>query len=590
MCKAFSYLATFAIVILLSIFLSTPVHSQLATVRPLAPNPTQIAQRESDPPPTNRDSETSSSESLADEENAEDTQSAQMLPGTVSLGSQELFSLEVNLGPLSAQERAVTASENIAKFANNRRMAVDALTISPLEGVKLIVADNTVILPLIQADADAAGISLDTYASEKLEIVKAAVDEFRNVRTLRQLLFSGIKAGLATLGVILVLWITRKILDFILRRVERWQESRLGSVRLQRLEFLSSFQIERGIKIASKLIRAAVYLALLYIYIPFLLGSFPTTAPIGVRILSAFWGALRLVVNGFVNYLPSLTTIVVFSAISFYVNRLSKYIFNAIERRIISFPGFYPEWAQPTSTLVSILIFTVAGILIFPHLPASDSPGFQGISIFVGALVTLGSTSAISNIISGYVSIYTRAFQIEDLIEVDGVRGKVLEKSILSTQILTPENEVVTIPNSNLTSSNIVNYSASYRDFSTPLRLSTTVTLGYDVPWRKVYDVLVDAALATEGILQDPKPFVWQTSLDDYYPSYSLRAYTKDPLNMGAIYSRLHENIQDKCNESDIEILSPQYSSIRDGNMTTIPDNYLSEDYRSPGFRVDNNH
>ena len=118
--------------------------------------------------------------------------------------------------------------------------------------------------------------------------------------------------------------------------------------------------------------------------------------------------------------------------------------------------------------------------------------------------------------------------------------------------------------------------------------MSTTITLGYDVPWRKVYQVLIDAALATDGILNDPEPFVWQTSLNDYYPSYSLRAYTKEPLQMGAIYSRLHENIQDKCNDADIEILSPQYSAIRDGNMKTIPETYLPGDYRAPGFRVDN--
>ena len=191
------------------------------------------------------------------------------------------------------------------------------------------------------------------------------------------------------------------------------------------------------------------------------------------------------------------------------------------------------------------------------------------------------------NIVGGYIVIYTRAYRLGDYIKINDIKGEVVEKTILSTRICTMDNEVVTIPNSSILASNVINYTAAKRDFERPLRLHTTITLGYDVPWRKVYETLISAAQATSEVLKEPAPFVVQTSLDDYYVSYELKAYTERSSGMVQIYSELHENIQDKCNEVGIEIMSPGYSAIRDGNQSTIPENYLPEDYNAPGFRLD---
>ncbi|NJK49024.1 mechanosensitive ion channel, partial [Candidatus Gracilibacteria bacterium] len=141
---------------------------------------------------------------------------------------------------------------------------------------------------------------------------------------------------------------------------------------------------------------------------------------------------------------------------------------------------------------------------------------------------------------------------------------------------------VITIPNAAVLGSHVINYSAAASDSATPpLILHTTVTLGYDVPWRKVHEVLTKSALATAQILEEPAPFVLQTSLDDFYVSYELNAFTSSPSIMAKIYSELHQNIQDKCNEADIEILSPHYRAARDGNQTTIPADYLPPDYEA---------
>jgi small-conductance mechanosensitive channel len=269
--------------------------------------------------------------------------------------------------------------------------------------------------------------------------------------------------------------------------------------------------------------------------------------------------------------------------------RAIKPFFTGLERENLVINGFYPDWAKPTYNLLSLLIIALAIVIAFPYLPGFNSPAFQGVSVFLGVLFSLGSTSAIANVVGGIILIYTRSFQLGDKISIGDVIGDVIEKGLLVTRIRTPANRIITIPNSSLLNTNVINFSVSQREFKQPLILQTTVTLGYDLPWRKVHATLKEAALATQFIVSEPAPFVLQTSLDDFYVSYQLNAYTDHPSKMVYIYSELHQNIQDKCNEVGIEIMSPHYKALRDGNHSTIPENYLPEDYQSPAFGIQSN-
>ena len=162
--------------------------------------------------------------------------------------------------------------------------------------------------------------------------------------------------------------------------------------------------------------------------------------------------------------------------------------------------------------------------------------------------------------------------------------GDVIEKTLLVTRLRTIKNEEITIPNSSVLTGNTINYSAYSKNEG--LIIHTTVTIGYDIAWKDMYQALIDAALKTQLILRDPKPFVMQTSLDDFYVSYQLNAYTNEANKQAMIYSELHQNIQDTCNERGIEILSPHYRAARDGNTKAIPPEYLPPDYNSPGFKL----
>ena len=227
------------------------------------------------------------------------------------------------------------------------------------------------------------------------------------------------------------------------------------------------------------------------------------------------------------------------------------------------------EWAEPTYKIVRFLLLAATTIIIFPYLPGSSSPAFKGISIFLGVLFSLGSTSAVANIVAGIILTYMRAFRLGDRVQIADTVGDVIEISLLVTRIRTIKNVEITIANSMVLSSHFVNFSGSLHEDG--LILHTTVTIGYDTPWRQVHELLISAAQATDGIVDHPKPFVLQTALDDFYAHYQINAYTRRASEMSSIYSRMHQNIQDKFYEAGVEIMSPHYSTLRDGNRIAGP-------------------
>jgi small-conductance mechanosensitive channel len=265
--------------------------------------------------------------------------------------------------------------------------------------------------------------------------------------------------------------------------------------------------------------------------------------------------------------------------------RLVAVFFQQIRQGRIVFASFPAEWADPTNKIVKVLLVAFGVVVAFPYLPASDSPAFAGVSVFMGVLISFSSGSALSNIIAGIVLTYTGAFRLGDRVKLGDAFGDIIEMSLLATHVRTIKNEDVTIPNSIVLSSSVMNY--SHAADTAGLILHTTVTIGYDAPWRKVHDLLIEAALATPDVVEEPRPFVWQTALNDFYVSYEINAYTRVPANMINTYAVLHARIQDSFFAAGVEIMSPHYTSLRDGNTVTIPEAFRGAEYRAPAFRVE---
>jgi small-conductance mechanosensitive channel len=327
-----------------------------------------------------------------------------------------------------------------------------------------------------------------------------------------------------------------------------------------------------------------VVLALVQAYGTLVLRFFPTTKYTSYQITNWLFSQLAAFGKVVINYIPNLILVVFICLVTSYFIKLNEHIFGEIRDRRFAIRGFYPDWAEPTAKLVRVLIIAGAAVVAFPYLPGSESPAFKGISVFLGVLLSLGSTSAMAHGVAGTILTYMRAFQVGDFVRIGNDVGDVVEKTLLVTRIRTQKNEIVTIPNGTVLGGVVVNYSAEAKNEG--LIFHTTVTIGYTAPWRQVHELLISAALATEDILHDPPPFVLQTALNDFYVVYELNVYTDKPRNMLDAYSVLHQNIQDKFNEAGVEINSPHYTSLRDGNLTTIPASYLPDDYKSPVFEI----
>jgi len=491
----------------------------------------------------------------------------------VVMDGHTILSIRQGISGFSAQERALTITRRLKRLAKNESISVGDLTIqrNADDNSIFLGVGHEVLLTITERDAQANRTTPDALASQALRDIKAAISRYRQDREPEYLVRGTVYATIASSAFLLISFLLISITGKLFPVVARWITSRAPGIRVNNVEIISSSAISAFWLQILKFLRLALLLVLLFSCITWILRLFPWTRAVGESVLSYAGESLELALSATANYLPNLFVVTIILSMAYYGVRMVKPFFLAIERGNLVIPGFYPDWAQPTYNLLSVLVIALAAILAFPYLPGFNSPAFQGISVFIGLLLSLGSTSAITNVIGGIILIYTRAFRMGDHIRVGDVVGDIIEKNFLAVRICTPSNQIITIPNATLLSNKVVNYNIAARELGTDLILQTTVTLGYEVPWRQVHDTLIKAAISTEHVRSEPAPFVLQTSLDNNYISYQLNAYTDTPNTMVFIYSKLHQSIQDGCRENGIEILSPTYTALRDGSASTIP-------------------
>ena len=394
---------------------------------------------------------------------------------------------------------------------------------------------------------------------------------------------AAIAAILITILVYLIFRVWRRLIRRFETRIEAARENTLKPLRFQNMDILSADDLASLFSSALRVVYWLGVTVLVLFNINVVFGLFPATRGVVVALIDMLIDTFTAMGETFITYLPKLAIILLTAAITFYAIRIARLIFHGIATRRITIKGFFPEWAMPTFGLVRLLIIAVAFVLILPNLPAAHSPAFRGVSIFVAILVSLGSTAAVANMISGVVLTYTRAFKIGDRVRIADTLGDVAEKSLFVTRIITPKNVEIAIPNSLVLANHVINYSSRARR-EPGLILHSSVTIGYDVPREAVERLLIEAAGSTPEIEIDPPPFVLITSLDDFYINYEINAYTKRARLMTATYSELHSHIVDRFNEEGIEIMSPHYSAIRDGNQITLPEEHLPKNYEPAPF------
>lgn len=487
----------------------------------------------------------------------------------VLFSNDTLFFVTAPFGPLTAKERAKKVNQTCKQLEALTTLNTDSFYVDTLANTLEISYKRIPFFTVTKADALHRKMTLAKATHFYLDKIKSGIVAQREKFNLVDLL---IKLGLLLLVVALFVVLFKLInkgFRWLVKKVETdWKEKYIKGLKYNNIEFITDQTAVSSTLLVVKLIRILLLIFVFYISLPAVFYIFPATKSIANTLFDYILAPIKSIFFGFVNYVPSAIAIIVIILVTRYVIRFLKYLSLQIEREEIVLPGFYSDWAKPTFNIVRFVIYAFMFVVIFPYLPGSSSPVFQGVSVFLGLLISLGSTSAIGNMVAGLVITYMRPFRLGDRVKIGEIQGDVVEKSMLVTRVRTLKNEEVTIPNAKILSGHTVNFSASVKDIG--IAVFTNVTIGYDVHWKKVHELLLSAAEKTEGIESEPKPFVLQTSLDDFYVSYQLNGYTKDPNRAMAIRSEMIQHIQDNFNEANIEILSPHYRANREGGDSTV--------------------
>ncbi len=497
------------------------------------------------------------------------TENAEVETAPVMIDDMVLFSVR-GIKAYPAEERARTITQRIKKIAADPAIKTDSLVAVETPTYTEIAAGDILVIRVYDADAsfELEDLPRLVLANVYLEKIKKAIEKYRQDRTPDRLLRSGLTAVGAAVGFVgalfLFLWLFRKLMSLI----ESKTKAKILSLQAKSRDLLKA---ERLGKVLTGILRAArliLVFALVYVFLNFVLSLFPWTRLLSRNLADYVLRPLEKMGHAVIDYIPDLIFIILVVIAARYGLKIVRSFFSGIETKTITVRSFDPDWAMPTYKIVRVLIVVLCAVVIYPYIPGTGSMAFKGISVFAGLLISLGASSAISNVIAGYTMTYRRAFRVGDRVKIGDYLGDVTEMRLLVTHLKTPKNEEVVVPNSLILNSQIVNFSTIAREKG--LILHTNVTIGYDTPWRQVNALLLTAAERTPGILREPKPFVFQKSLGDFYVDYELNAYTDAPLAMWQTYSDLHKNILDAFNEYGVQITSPNYVSDPD-DLKIVP-------------------
>jgi len=480
---------------------------------------------------------------------------------------QELFRIYRGIGTYTPKERAAATVARLDRLVRDLRFRPELMRVVDGPTSSDFVFLDQVLGTVTDADARAAGQPRRALAQDMLARLQRVVVETRAELSWESQLRGMAYAALATLFLIGLLWLLGRANRRLRASIDRSMARRTKGVGIKELELLSLGRLSMLLR---QVLRAGIFtvsVLLVFGWLEGVLVALPWTRPHAALVIEYLRSPVAVLWHGLVSEIPNLFFLLVIGAAAWGALKVVHFFFREIERGTLRFGGFRPEWAEATYKLVRPLVIAMAAVAAFPYIPGAGSPAFNGISIFLGVLVSLSSSSAIANLFAGAILTYTGAFRLGDRVRIGDTEGDVVEKSLLVTRLRTVKNVVVSIPNTQVMSHDTKNYSTMAGEGG--LILHTEITIGYDTPWRRVHELLLEAARATEGVRSEPAPFVLQTALNDFYVTYQINVYTSQPRRMALILSELHANIHDAFDRGGVEIMSPHYAALRDGNRTT---------------------
>jgi small-conductance mechanosensitive channel len=475
---------------------------------------------------------------------------------SVTIDGQTLFRVR-GVSAYPAEQRARVIAGRIEALAADETISIESLRIVETDGRAVISADDQPVMNVFDADGAFENVARQTLALLYKARIAEAITTYRHDRSPRELLIGTGHAATATLVAALLVWGIRRTFRRLRDLTERRVKARIQGLRFQSFQIVQAERLWTGIQTAQHTVYVLLLVTVAFAYVNYVLGLFPWTKPISLRLFAILLNPIRQMAEAILAAVPNLVFLAILIILVRYGLQMLRLFFAGIARGTLTLGGFDREWAMPTFRLLRLGVIAFTAVIAYPYVPGSQSEAFKGVSIFLGVILSLGSSSAISNVIAGYTMIYRRAFKVGDRVKIDELIGDVTEMRLLVTHLRSLKNEEIVVPNSMILNTHVVNYSSLAEKDG--LILHTTVGIGYEIPWRQVEAMLLQAAERTPGLLKDPPPFVLQKELGDFAVTYELNVRTAQPQDSLRLYTELHRHILDLFNEYGVQIMTPAY-------------------------------
>jgi small-conductance mechanosensitive channel len=474
----------------------------------------------------------------------------------VTVDANRLFSVR-GVSAFPAEQRAQQIEKRIRSVAQDVSFSTQSLKLAETQYGTQILAGHQMIMTVFDEDARIENVPRQVLAEVYLRRIRESIDAFRYDRQPMRLVQHTIYSVVAIVLLIVGLFVVAKLVRQVRASLEQRYKDKIHGVEIQSLQILQAKHIWDLLSGSLAFIGMAIVFIWAYATLFYVLSLFPWTRSFGSNLFRFFLDPLRMLSRAFIRTVPDLIFLIVLGVLTFYMLKVIRLVFSAIERGMITMSGFDPEWAKPTYRLARFFVIAFALVVAFPYIPGSNTQAFRGLSLFIGLIFSLGSTSLIGNLISGYSLTYRRIFKQGDRVQIGNHIGYVARSSLMVTYLHTIKNEIIAVPNSQIMNTEVINYSAMACTLG--LILHTNVGIGYETPWRQVEAMLIEAAVRTPGLLREPKPFVREKELGDFAVTYEINTYCNSPQNIETLYTLLHQNILDVFNEYGVQIMTPAY-------------------------------
>jgi small-conductance mechanosensitive channel len=486
----------------------------------------------------------------------------QVTPGVpLVIEGDTLLYIYASLGGEDAAHRVESVARKVTQIGKSLKLTTDSMHIFESEYTADVMCGEVVLIRVSDLDGLWNGMSRHELAEQQMRILSVEIEKLHADY--------GLKAKLTGLGWAVFLIVVQLLLFLLTVRFVRYLRRlvidglNVKPLVVKGYELMNVHQEKRILLLLTRVLQIFLVVVQLFISLPLLFSIFPETEKFTWNMINYVWSPLRDMVISFVRYFPNIVKIIVIIYVVRWVLKGLHHLSDEISVGHLKIDRFYQDWAEPTYHIIRIFIIAFTVVVIWPLLPGSESGVFKGVSIFVAALFSLGSTTTIGNLISGIIITYMRPFLVGDYVRIGEQEGEVVEKNAFITRLKDIKGNVVTVPNNSILSQQTINFTAAVRDGKGSV-VHSVFTFTYHVPRETVEAYLLEGAARTELIEKSPKPFVLYTALEDFYTRYEINGYTKATDKLFMVYSELHKNIVDVFHEHNLDPTSSHFIKVQE--------------------------